>query len=250
VFSHVVTHACVVQFCVLTQSMMSPHAALFVHAAPCAQQLAVRQLSHAGTPVVKLPHIVPPLDPLLLPLEPLEPLEPLVPLEPLLPPLVRHFNSACPSGSQPPSTVGLPELLHLNDVAFAAHAWRSSASLLQLAGIFAWSASQSDTHDDCFEHFALAAAAQIFSHVVPAAPLLPLEPLDPLEPLEPLEPLLPLLPGFGLFGLTLVVPPSPRSLRSIVRTGDEHAVTSPSPARETPQANRTKRMTNLRRATS
>ena len=39
--SHCVTQACVVQFMVLMQSMMSPHAVLAVHAAPCAQHIDV-----------------------------------------------------------------------------------------------------------------------------------------------------------------------------------------------------------------
>jgi len=89
---------------------------------------------------------------------------------------------------------------------------------------------------------ALAAAAQALSHaVVPVVPLVPPLVVVPLVP--------PLLPGFGLLPFTLWVPPSPRSDRSIVRmVGDEHAVTSPMPARETPQANMTKRMTNLQGA--
>jgi hypothetical protein len=39
--SHCVTHAWVVQFIVLMQLMMSPHAAFAVQAAPCAQHFEV-----------------------------------------------------------------------------------------------------------------------------------------------------------------------------------------------------------------
>jgi hypothetical protein len=83
-FSHCVKHAWVVQLLVLRQSMMSPHAALFVHAAPSAQHFEAWHVSHAAMPDWRLPQ--------LLPLEPLVPLEPLEPL--LEPPLVRHVRSA------------------------------------------------------------------------------------------------------------------------------------------------------------
>jgi hypothetical protein len=188
---------------------------------------------------VKLPHIMPPLEPLL----PLEPLEPLLPLL-LPPPLVRHLMSALLSASQPLATDALPLLPHFHEVAVAAHACAASYSVVQPAGTFASCALQSDTHVDCPEHLAVAAAAQALSQAV--------VPVDPLVPplVAPLVP--PLLPGFGWLPFTVCAPPSPSSPeRSIVRiVGDEHAVTRATPAKETPQANMTKRMTNLQGAIS
>jgi hypothetical protein len=82
------------------------------------QHLEARHASHEALPNEMLPQPVPPL----------EPLE--------LPPLVMHVSGAVPSASQAPSTVALPELLHLNVVAFAAHSWSVVASVWQPAGIF------------------------------------------------------------------------------------------------------------------
>ena len=231
------------QFIVLMQSMMSPHAAFAVQAAPCAQHFEVWHASQVALPVVKLPQFMPPLDPL-DPLEPLLPLDPLVPLDPLLlPPLVRHLMSAVLSASQPLATDALPLLPHFHEVAVAAQACAASYSVVQPAGTFDSCALQSDTQLDCPEHLALAAAAQALSQaVVPVVPLVP-----PLVPplVAPLVP--PLVPGLGWLPFTPCAPPSPSSPeRSIVRiVGDEQAVTRATPAKETPQAKITKRMTNL-----
>ena len=81
-----------------------------------------------------MPQFIPPLEPLdpLLPLDPLDPLEPLDPLlpldplDPLLLPFVRHETKSFVSVSQPLASVALPELSHLNEVCFAAHAWSAS----------------------------------------------------------------------------------------------------------------------------